>query len=135
MLKGMFEMNNKEFAAVIKQPPNIRYEYFIKKVVDFEEVWGLYNDGWATALDLEGNQLIPFFPKKDFAASCAKNEWAGYKPKAIDLTEFINDWLFGMSKDGIKPSIFPNDDNTVVLNIEVLLSNSARDCASSPIVV
>ena len=38
-------MNKKELEAVMKQPPNIRYEYFIKKVVDFEEVWGLYNDG------------------------------------------------------------------------------------------
>lgn len=116
-------MNMNEFEAVINKPPNIRYEYFIKKVVDFEEVWGLYNDGWATALDEGGNQLIPFFPKKEFAESCAKNEWEGYKPEVIDLTEFINDWLSGMSNDGIKPSIFPNDDNTVVLNIDELLSD------------
>ncbi|WP_245805776.1 DUF2750 domain-containing protein [Bacillus alkalicellulosilyticus] len=44
-------MNKSEFEAVINKSPNIRYEYFIKKVVDFEEVWGLYNGGWATALD------------------------------------------------------------------------------------
>lgn len=31
-------MNQKEFESVIKQPPNIRYEYFIKKVADYEEV-------------------------------------------------------------------------------------------------
>ncbi len=41
----------------------------------------------------------------------------------IDLTEFMYDWLSGMSNDGIKPSIFPNDDNTVLLNIDVLLSD------------
>jgi hypothetical protein len=58
-------MNQKEFESVIKQPPNIRYEYFIKKVADYEEVWGLYDDGWATAQDDDGNILIPFFPKKE----------------------------------------------------------------------
>lgn len=116
-------MNKSEFNSVINKPPYIRYEYFIKKVVDFEEVWGLYKDGWAIALDDGGNQLIPFFPKKDFAASSAKNEWEGYNAEPIDLYEFINDWLSGMNDDGIKPSIFPNDDNTAVLNIEVILSD------------
>ncbi|MED1470047.1 hypothetical protein [Bacillus salipaludis] len=41
--------DQKEFESVIKQPPNIRYKYFIKKVVDFEEVWGLFDGSWATA--------------------------------------------------------------------------------------
>jgi hypothetical protein len=116
-------MNSKEFEAVLKQPPAIRYEYFIKKVVDFEEVWGLYHDGWATALDEEGNTLIPFFPKKEFAESCAKNEWQGYEAKPIHLDDFMEKWLTGMKKDGIKPSIFPTDDDTSVANIEVILND------------
>ena len=116
-------MNKKEFEALIKQPPNIRYEYFVKKVTDFEEVWSLYNDGWATAHSGEGNALMPFFPKKEFAENCAKKEWAGYKAKAIILEEFINDWLSGMKTDRIKPSIFPTADDTVVVNIDVLLND------------
>lgn len=31
-------MNEKEFNAVIKLPANVRYEYFIKKIVDYETV-------------------------------------------------------------------------------------------------
>ncbi len=62
---GVFLMNKREFEAVIKQPPNIRYEYFIKKVIDYEEVRALYNDGWVTTQDEKGNTLIPFFPKED----------------------------------------------------------------------
>ncbi|MCM3245811.1 hypothetical protein NX029_14670 [Cytobacillus firmus] len=30
----------------------------MKKVVDFEEVWSLYNDGWAAALDEEDGAII-----------------------------------------------------------------------------
>jgi hypothetical protein len=83
-------MNQKEFESVIKQPPNIRYEYFIKKVADYEKVWGLYDDGWATAQDDDGNMLIPFFPKKEFAEYCAVNKWNKFKAEPIDVYEFID---------------------------------------------
>ena len=114
-------MDRKEFEAVIKQLPHIRYEYFIKKVVDFEEVWGLYNNGWATSQDEKGNSLIPFFPKSEFAEDCAKNEWSGYIAKPIELNNFIDKWLTGMDSDGIRPSIFPTDADTAVVEIDVIL--------------
>ena len=98
-----------------------RYEYFIKKVADFEEVWGLYNDGWATSEDDEGNMLIPFFPKKEFAEYYAINEWNVFKATSIDLDEFIEEWLEGMYKDGIKPSIFPTHEDSALVEISVLL--------------
>lgn len=116
-------MNPKEFESVINQSPNIRYEYFIKKVADFEEVWGLYNDGWATSQDDEGNMLIPFFPKKEFAEYCAINEWNVFKATSIDLDEFIDGWLEGMCEDGIKPSIFPTHKDSALVEISVLLKD------------
>lgn len=116
-------MNQKEFDSVIKQPSKIRYEYFIKKVVDYEEVWGLFDGGWATAQDDDGNMLIPFFPKKDYAEYCAVNEWRNYKAKSIDLYDFIEKWLVGMKKDGVKPSTFPTNQISVVVEIDSLLSD------------
>ena len=114
-------MNQKEFETVIKQPPTIRYEYFLKKVADFEVVWGLYDDGWATAQDDEGNKLVPFFPKKEFADFCAINEWNKFKAEPIDLYDFIDKWLVGMREDGVKPSIFPVNEDSVMVEIDVLL--------------
>jgi len=114
-------MNQKEFESVIIQPPNIRYEYFIKKVADYEEVWGLYDDGWASAQDDDGNMLIPFFPKKQFAEYCAVNEWKNFKAERIDLYEFIDEWLVDMKEDGVRPSIFPTNEDSVMVEIDVLL--------------
>lgn len=114
-------MNQKEFESVIKQAPNIRYEYFIKKVADYEEVWGLYDDGWATAQDDNGNMLIPFFPKKEFAEYCAVNEWGNYIAEPIELNEFIEEFLVGMKEDGVNPSIFPTINDAVMVEIDVLL--------------
>ena len=113
-------MNQQEFAAVIMQPAAIRYEYFIKKTADYEEVWGLYNEGWATAQDDLGNTLIPFFPNKKFAEAFAKEEWEGFRAKRIELGHFLEKWLPGMKSDGVKPSIFPTDTNSAVMDVDSL---------------
>lgn len=123
------KVNKKEFEAVLKQAPNIRYEYFIKKVADSEEVWGLYDEGWATADDGEGNVCLPFFPKKEFAQHNAVGEWANYQPKSIDVYEFFEQWLVGMKRDKIKASIFPNGINSSLVEIDVLLRDLKKELA------
>ena len=122
-MEGKDDMNNKEFEAVIKLPASKRYEYFIKKAVDFEELWGLYDDGWAMTADDKGNKMIPFWPKKEFADFCAIDEWKVYVPESIDLYEFIDNWLPDMKADKIKPSIFWNNEDSVVLEAEKLIND------------
>ncbi len=116
-------MDNKEFESVIKLPAAKRYEYFIKKIADFEELWGLYDDGWAMTADDNKNMMIPFWPKKEYADFCAIGEWRGYTSESIDLYEFINKWLPDMKVDNIKPSIFFNNENSAVIEVEKLISD------------
>ncbi|WP_240421916.1 DUF2750 domain-containing protein [Paenibacillus periandrae] len=123
----MVSITSKEFKAVIKLPANIRYEYFIKKVADSEEVWGLYDDGWAISSDDKGRLLIPFWPRKEFAEYCAYEEWSNYKAQCISLDEFISDWLPNMVKDQHKPSIFWNRDDSAVLEIQVILNDLEQE--------
>lgn len=123
----MVSITSKEFEEVIKLPANIRYEYFIKKVADSEEVWGLYDDGWAISSDEKGRLLIPFWPRKEFAEYCAYEEWSNYKAQCISLDEFISDWLPNMVKDQHKPSIFWNRGDSAVLEIQVLLNDLEQE--------
>jgi hypothetical protein len=113
-------LNQREFDALIRQPAAVRYEYFIKKAADYEEVWGLYNEGWATAQDDKGNTLLPLFPNKRFAENIAEKEWEGFKPKRIELDYFLEKWLPGMRSDGVKPSIFPTDTDSAVMDVDTL---------------
>lgn len=113
----------KEINAVIRLSGQKRYEYFIKKVADNEEVWGLYNNGWAMTEDSKGNQLIPFWPKIEYANLCAIEDWEDYNPKSIDLDDFINKWIPGMRNDGIKISVFWYNNDSVAVNPERLLSD------------
>ncbi|XQY93683.1 DUF2750 domain-containing protein [Metabacillus sp. HB246100] len=114
---------DKEILAVIKLPANRRYSYFIKKIVDFEELWGLYNDGWAISEDTNGNKLIPLWPKKEYAELCTEEEWKQYQPKKIYLNDFINKWIPGMSKDRLSVSVFWYENDSVVVNPERLLND------------
>jgi Protein of unknown function (DUF2750) len=95
----------------------------VKKVVDWEEVWGLYDEGWAITEDDNGNMLLPFWPRKEFAEYCAKNEWSNYTPESIDLYEFIEEFLPRLKEDGFRPSIFWNNDESAVLEVDTLLGD------------
>ena len=116
-------MNIDEYNFLMKSDARNRYEYFIKKVTDFEEVWGLYDIGWVTTTDSYGRTLIPFWPKKEFAEGCALQEWQSCVAISIELDEFINEWLPGMRVDGILPSIFWNNDDSAVVEVNVILSD------------
>ena len=120
-------MNNKEFDQVIKLSENIRYEYFIKKIVDCEELWGLYDNGWAISEDDNGNKMIPLWPKKEFAEACAQDEWSNYTPKKINLYDFLDCWLPKMQSDSLIPSIFWNNQDSAVVSIETLKLDINRE--------
>lgn len=83
-----------------------RYYYFIRKVADFEEVWGLYNDGWAVLGDKQGLEVVPFWPEKEFADLCVGDQWKKYSPKSISIEDFMEKWLPGMEGDGRQISVF-----------------------------
>jgi hypothetical protein len=108
---------------VIKLPSNKRYEYFVKKVVDYEEIWGLYNGGWATTQDENGIVFFLFWPKKEFAEFCATDDWRGYFPEKIELEEFINEWIPGMKEDGVKAAIFWINNESALPELDILLED------------
>jgi hypothetical protein len=113
-------MDSKEFEALLKCPGNVRYEYFIKKIADYESVWGLYDAGWATSCNESGKTLVPFWPKREFANYCAINEWEGYSAKEIELDAFLNRWIPGIKKDNYEISIFSNNIDAIEVEPEVL---------------
>lgn len=107
---------DKKIENILKMSGKERYDYFVHKVVDFEEIWGLNNDGWALLGDDEGNQILPLWPEKEFAQLCAFDQWKGFQPEVIKLDNFMGKWISGMINDKTMVSIFltPNDKGIVV---------------------
>lgn len=96
---------NREVENILKINNNKQYEYFLKIVADFEEIWSLRdNDGWAT-LGMENNIFFPIWPKKEFANICINDEWENCYAESIDLYEFLEVWISGLKEDNIRITV------------------------------
>lgn len=101
-----------------------RYEHFVKVVVDREEVWGLYHDGWALASTRDGQKAFPVWPAEEYAALCVGAEWAGYEPTSFSLAEFMDELLPGLKRDSISVDVFHTpSDKGVTPTIDQLLED------------
>lgn len=99
---------DKEVEQVVKLDSYKRYLYFVKKVADQQVLWSLWHaDGWALAGDSLGRQLVPVWPHEKFAELCARDAWAGYVPKSLDINIWIERWIPGMQRDGRFVVVFP----------------------------
>jgi len=66
-----------EVDAVLRARPEKRYAYFVNRVADWEEVWGLRNaDGWVMSATDAGQQVAPFWPFRAFAERAAVGSWS-----------------------------------------------------------
>jgi Protein of unknown function (DUF2750) len=96
----------KRIEAVLALPGIKRFEHFIKVVADTQEVWGLYQDGWALAATDDGKSVFPLWPAEEYAQLCAVGEWDGQTPRAITLSEFTEELLPNLKRDGVLPCVF-----------------------------
>lgn len=112
------ELHPKHIAGVMALDGPGRAQHAIKRIADFEEVWGLYEDGWASsALDDEPETMMfPIWPDPEYAMACAEAEWVSYEAKAIPLGHFMDVILPNLEEDGSLVSMFRlPDGNTVSL--------------------
>lgn len=100
------ESNAERIQAVLKLPAVRRYAYFLQRVVEAGEAWGLDSDGWALAVDDEGGDVLPLWPGEEFATLCAKRLWEGYAPKSLPLDELLRVVLPQLEAEGLSLGVF-----------------------------
>jgi hypothetical protein len=127
----MRRLPSKQIESVLLLPAPKRYEHFIKQVVDWEEAWGLYSDGWALAGADEGEKVFPLWPAKEYAALCATGQWSTYSPKAIPLDDVLEALLPRLDSDRVLVGVFytPADTGITVAArqlLEELRAEAAR---------
>jgi len=99
-----------EVDAVLRARPEKRYAYFVKRVADWEEVWGLRNaDGWVMSATDAGQQVAPFWPFRPFAERAAVGSWSNTWPERIALHAFLDRWLPGLAGDGRRVCVLPDE--------------------------
>jgi hypothetical protein len=100
-------LKEKEKEAVLRLGGIGRYRHCVTRAADEEQLWGLWQDGWAMAGVVGGGEAFPVWPHCDYAELCAQDDWAGYAPKAIALEEWMTRWLPGLQKDERLVAVFP----------------------------
>lgn len=96
----------KQIEAVLKLPAPIRYSHFIKKVVGWGMMWGLYSDGWAMSTSPDGKDVLPLWPEREYAERVIGGEWSTYEPKPIELVEALNLMIPMLRERGILVGVF-----------------------------
>jgi len=101
-------INDAEYKGVTSLTGQERYSHFVRRVADWEELWGLRtSEGWVMVGDDSGNQMIPVWPHERYAKSYAIDDWADATPTVIELEAWMARWLPGMTRDGVQVAVFP----------------------------
>lgn len=97
---------SRQFQAVLALSGAERFEHFVKVVADWQEAWGLFQDGWALASTDDVGVVFPLWPAKEYAEVCAVDQWQGYLPRSIALDDLMAILLPKLEADGVLPGIF-----------------------------
>ena len=120
------EVGAKEMEAVLRLPASARFAHFVKRVVDCEEAWGLYDDGWAIVLDDFGTQCFPLWPHKAYALLLAADSWASYAARPISLDDLTSALLPQLEAKGMSVAVFPvptsGDDSKASRSVTITAS-------------
>ena len=104
-------MHPEQLARVSSLPTDERYDYFIRKVSDFEACWLLRLQDWATLPSAEFEKCFAIWPEREFALVMAKRNWGNYEPVEVSLTDFLDDWLPLVDNDKSGFAVFPTVDS------------------------
>jgi hypothetical protein len=100
------EMSDARLQAVLELPPARRHAWFLQRVRESGEAWGLYAEGWALAFDDEGRDVLPLWPTSTTARLCATHLWEGFEPRLIPLSHLLEELLPDLAEEGIPIGVF-----------------------------
>jgi len=126
---NMKQIHDKEFTALIGMPAPERYAIFVRRVADWQVVWGLRSEhGWRLMANEDGIEVVPVWPHQRFAEAIAdvqKQE----QPATISLDDWLNKWLPGMMRDGRQVAVFPiPGQKGIVVSPERLKADLLAEC-------
>ena len=98
-----------------------RFDAFVTSAVQRGKVWSLYKDRWARVEVDTGQEALPFWSTREAAAKCVAADWTHYRPRAVELDEFIAQWLSGMVEDEIVVVLEPRPGHAGVVGTALAL--------------
>ncbi|MBF1467172.1 DUF2750 domain-containing protein [Prevotella pallens] len=105
------KVSKQELEAVTALSPEKRYNYFVKRICDWEQVWTLYEDDCIVLNEAKNGKLyILLFPFKDFAEHYATNTrgMKGVSYKSFEINEFLETIIKKLQANNVSNAlVFP----------------------------
>jgi len=104
-----FAPSASEYRAIGTMAGQELMEYFITRVAEVEEVWGLGDEtGWVMR-ELGEQTSLPVWPYQQLAHRCAVDDWQGQSCKSVSLEHFISHILKLLIEQDIQIEIMPGE--------------------------
>lgn len=109
----MKSLHPKEVEAITRLDSLNRYQYFMKRVADFEVMYSLQDEegDWVMA-DIDEHGLFCVWPFPEFASACAVDDWEGCKVVAISLDTYQKEIVELIKEENMLLNIFSSSDKT-----------------------
>lgn len=100
---------SEEYASFSQLNESQQLEYFLTRIFETEEVWGL-DDGteWVFREQANGGQTLPLWPYEKFAQDAATGPWQDKQPQAESMEDFIYHTLEMLIEEDVMVEIMPN---------------------------
>ncbi|MFC3157160.1 Protein of unknown function [Chryseobacterium arachidis] len=113
-------MNSKKFESIMALAPQKRYDYFIKKIADAQQLWTIVDSEGNYAISMiDKHSLISFWPEEEFIASNLEENWEDYKPLLLTLDDLSDNVIDYIAQEGLLINVFPlNGRSGFVVDLE-----------------
>lgn len=101
-------LHPKHIENVLKMSSFERYQYFLRRIADAEELWTIVDEmGEITLSNIEGNVLMPFWSNESFIENTLLEGWAKCSPFKINLDELEETIFPIIEKNNYLINVFP----------------------------
>lgn len=116
-------ITKKEIENVSRLAPFDRYQYTIKKIADFEQLWSITDENGDYALsDVDSQTFVSIWPAREYITSNLSNGWKNCEPKRLTLDEFSNQLLTFILDNEYLINVLPVDGKSgFVVSLEELI--------------
>ncbi len=102
-----YEPHKDEYAAVPNMTDDELLEYFLYRIFETDEVWGLKEGAHIVTHQLEDQETLPVWAYKCYADDAAVGEWAHLKAVADSVEFFTYQTLHRFAGQGLMVEIMP----------------------------
>jgi hypothetical protein len=112
-------MHPKEIENILKLNPFERYQYFIRKIADYEIAYTLiFPNGNYAISTIDDKELFPIWSAKEFTELCKTDGWKDCKIVELSFEDFEETIFDLIDENDFLINVFPIEKTGFVVNLE-----------------